>query len=162
MTPEMEALLEWGKVVLGFAGPIMVVWVSAKMTQNQKANEQTAAQKEKDQAEREQKFTEAIDTVSQKVDRLDAELCSIKATVEDMQRMDAKVHTDLAMLNKYHEVNVKHIQQVSNVVTTIGEGLRDNNIDGRFTTAVTNLRNFESNMYTDLFSSNPLASDKKD
>lgn len=160
MTP--EALLEWGKVILGFAGPIMVVWVSAKMNQDQKTRDSEERQRKQDQADRDQRFADSLDALGRKVDRLDAELSSVKTTVEGMERMDAKVHTDLAMLNRYHEVNVKHIQQVSNVVTTIGEGLRDNNIDGKLTSAVTNLRNFETNMYTDLFSSAPLASDRKD
>lgn len=161
MSPEMQAWLEWGKVILGFAGPIMVVWVSARMNQSQKTRQAEAAQQKEDQDKRDAKFQRALDELNKKVDSMEVELGSVKKTVEGMERMDAKVHSDLAMLNRYHEINVKHIQQVSNVVSTIGEGLRDNNIDGRFTTAVANMRNFESSMYTDLFKT-PLATDRDD
>ena len=162
MSPEMEAWLEWGKVLLGFAGPIMVVWVSAKMTQSQKNRDAEAQKMQKDQTDRDRKFQTALDELNRKIDAIDVELINVKRTVDGMERMDAKVHSDLAMLNKYHEVNVKHIQQVSNVVATIGEGLRDNNIDGKVTAACANLRDFESYMYTELVSKTPLATDKDD
>lgn len=160
MSPGMEALIEWAKVLLGFAGPIMVVWVTAKMNRTTRDREEKEAESLKKQQERDEKVQNSIDALSTKVDSMDTELASVKSSIEEMKRMDAKVHTDLAMLNRYHEMNVKHIQKVSNTLVQIGEGLRDQNIDGRFTSSVNELRTFETTMYTELFGKTPLASDE--
>ena len=159
MDQEMVSFIEWVKILLGFVGPIMVVWVTAKMTARQKEQETKHQDELEERKRKAEEMKEMIENLQKKVDNIDSDLTSVKKSVEEMERMDNKVHTDLAMLNRYHEVNVKHIQKVSATLVQLGEGLRDHNLDGKLTNSISELRNYEANMYTELFGRNTLATD---
>ena len=96
MDQEMASFVEWAKVLLGFVGPIMVVWVTAKMSQAQKAQEMKHQDEVDQRNEKDKEMKEMIENLQKKVDAIDTDLSSVKKSVEEMERMDNKVHTDLA------------------------------------------------------------------
>lgn len=149
-------LLEWVKVFLGFAGPIMVVWVSSKMEKSRKSDEAQRATESEERMRKDQEVRNAFTELERKIDRIDKDLASVKGTVENMQRLDEGVRSDLAVLAKYHEYNVKHLQKLSGVVMTVSEGVRDRHVDGNLTAAVDSLKQFERQMYSELLSNAPL------
>lgn len=143
-------ILEWLKIILGFLGPIMVVYVGAKMNQNQKLAETKEAQKQGEQDAKFAKINTALEALEKKIDRVDQELTSVKSTMESMQRLDKGVRSDLAVLARYHEYTVKHLQKISSLTITLSEGMRDNHMDGNISEVVNDVRAFERTMYAEL------------
>lgn len=160
MSPNMELVLEWGKVILGFIGPLMVVVVTSKMNRSTKEREEKEKREKGEQDRKDAEIRAMLDNLSVKVDRIDKDLNVVRSTVEEMQKTDAGVRSDLAVLNNYHALNAKHIQKLGTTVCRIGEGLRDSNIDGKVTSAIDDLTTFEKNMYSELFTKAPLSTEK--
>jgi len=71
------------------------------------------------------------------VDKLIGAVESLQQTVDDH-------NDDIARLHELSKVDLDYTRSVSNVITALAEGLRDNNIDGNVSKAVESFRQFES------------------
>ena len=158
-------LLELLKVLLSFIGPLLVVFVSARLNKALKDDEQ-AAKNETEQRKREREelvrmitqLDNKVDNLAEKVNNLEGDLGTLTGTVETMQKLDECVRSDLAVLGEYHKCNTGHIQKIGEAVIALAEGLRDNHMDGNITSAVANLKAYEAEMYTRLLSQPRLSS----
>lgn len=98
---------------------------------------------------KEKKLQEELDAKTkadeeQRFNDLKTSVDDLVTAVKALQKTTDEHNDNIAKLHELSKVDLDYTRSVSNVITALAEGLRDNNIDGNVSKAVETFRQFES------------------
>ena len=147
-------LLQWASLILGFVSPIVLLVITAKTDRRAKKEEfereqaKSANQEERDWIKNQiQEIRNELKEQREHQDntnlRMTEEISKLQKVIGDMQECDEDVKADLRVLSAYMKDNVQNVTELSRVVITLAEGMRDRHLDGNITAVVASYRAFQ-------------------
>lgn len=148
----MNTLLSVLGVVLPSLCTVFVAIITVAGERNKKAEKLEKEAEQKAQEQRDKDIDEKFQKLSEKIDKLSERIDSVEQMVEDLQDTDKQTRDDMRELSRQQHVNGEYIYELSKIVTTLAEGMRDQHLDGNVTNAVAAFRKFERDTLSQLIS----------
>lgn len=94
----------------------------------------------------------------QKAEKEDKIIKDLQASVDNLTKLvtdltdNLELHGDeITYLSTLSKASIDYTKEISNVITALAEGLRDNNIDGNVSRAIESFRKFESSQLQTMY-----------
>ena len=142
-------------VTLGqLASPIIVIMLTRKHTREDKAEEKSeAAQKEAAaKADKQKELINAINTLTTKLDENKNDIDKVSQDLRQYRDENNKLQQNLNHITMLNRMNGRYTHELAQLVMVIGEGIRDQHLDGNITKAIVKYRSFESSVLGDFIS----------
>lgn len=135
---------QWFGIIVNAVATIVVAvigYFGVRFTR--RSAEEKRLQEQLDSVEK-QKAEEQMDEILQAIKDLSGRVDDLAVNVETIKRDNDRQQHNIDQIAQLSKIGMDYTRSLSNVVTALAEGLRDNNIDGNVTHALESYREFES------------------
>jgi len=126
------------------ASPFLLLWVGYIHTHREKRQEKAEKAQSDAEAIRYKNLLDAIEQVTQSLKTTQTDIDSLRKDLdqyrEDLETLSGEI-SHVAALNR---LNGRYTHELAQLVVVIGEGVRDQHLDGNITKAISKYRQFES------------------
>lgn len=129
-----------------FLSPFLLLWVGYVHTRKEKKEEKAEKAVEKAEDARYDKLLTAINTVTQSLQESNAEIVALRDDLDQYRTDTETLSKDIAHIAALNRLNGRYTHELAQLVVVIGEGVRDQHLDGNITKAISTYRKFESNV----------------
>lgn len=154
MDPSWIRALE---ILLAFLSPIILAFIASRQEKERerakKESELETEQREKAaeaQKQQSEMLCGMITDLHDEVSQVRSDVDDMHATVRSMQDTDREIRQDISTLRMAQERSTAQSHELSKLVIVLGEGLRDQHLDGTLTEAVADYRAYEREQLHDL------------
>lgn len=138
------ALSQWFGVVVNAISAIIVAVIGYFGVRNATRSAREKKLQEQIEADEKRRSAEAQDQIIETLEKLSGRVDDLAKTLIKIQKDNEHQNHDIDQVSKLSKIGMDYTRSISNVVTALAEGLRDNNIDGNVTRALETYRAFES------------------
>lgn len=139
----MDTLLEILKIFGDLVGPILVIYVGAKMEFSRRDAAKLKKLEQESTDKKEKELQEKFDSLMSKIDKISAKVDDLEGQIQTMKDVDQEYQESLDKLSKSHQISNEYVHQMAQLVMVLAEGMRDQHLDGNITKAIASYRDFE-------------------
>lgn len=147
----MQGVWSIAVTIAQLSSPFMLLMVTRKHTKEDKS-EQEAKDVQKEAANAASKQKELIDAIGTLTDTLQKNSNDLEKMRQDLQSYrdnTEKLEKNLSHITMLNRMNGRYTHELAQLVMVIGEGIRDQHLDGNITRAIVKYRSFESSVLGD-------------
>lgn len=146
----METVLGYVGIIVPALCTIVVAWITANAAKSKKAEDAEKQLEKERQTRREEELDGTLKKLGEKIDKIDGRITSLEDEMQRQREADNDMLEDLRKLADQHQINGEYIHALSQLITVLAEGMRDQHLDGNITNAVAVYRKFESEILNKL------------
>lgn len=126
--------------------PFLLLWVGYVHTRREKSAEKAEKAAEKAEDAQYDKLLTAIDAVTQSLEASNIEIEALRDDLDSYRADTDTLSKNISHIAALNRLNGRYTHELAQLVVVIGEGVRDQHLDGNITKAISKYRTFESNV----------------
>lgn len=136
----------WSVVVtiVQIISPFALLWVGWQHTHKETRETEARTNARQLEEAKEQKLLDALAAVTDSVGQANAEIESLRTKLDQYRDDTEELEDSIKHVAALNRLNGRYTHELAQLVVAIGEGVRDQHLDGNITRAITTYRKFES------------------